>query len=118
MGNYIISNEGLSLIKSSYDNIEMFNIFLNDKYIGNISFSIDNNNVSYYILEQFRNKGYATKALELLINLFQTKEYTNIKEIQLTTKTDDIYSQKVILNNGGILIRNANNLNLYIIKIR
>lgn len=118
MNNKCISNDDLSLTKSAYLDMEIFAIYLNDMYIGNISISLDNNNVSYYILRQFRNQGYATKALTLLIKLFQNKEYVNIKEVLLTTKKDDIYSQKVILNNGGILISKANNLNTYVIKIR
>lgn len=116
--NNSISDWDLSLSKNTHDNILIFDIYLSSIYIGNISYSVDNNNISYYILDQFRNRGYATKSLSLLIKLFKTEEYNSIKKISLTTKIDNIYSQKVILNNGGRVVKQEKGLNTYIIKIR
>lgn len=116
--NKSISDDSLSLSKNMYDDVIIFDIYLSSIYIGNISYSVDNNNVSYYILEQFRNRGYATKSLSLLIKLFKTEEYNYIKKISLSTEIDNIYSQKVILNNGGRVVKQEKGLNTYIIKIR
>ena len=116
--NKSISNDSLSLSKNTHDDVIIFDIYLSGIYIGNISYSGDNNNISYYILDQFRNRGYATKSLSLLIKLFKTEEYNFINEISLSTEIDNIYSQKVILNNGGKLVKQEKSLNTYIIKIR
>lgn len=116
--NKSISNDSLYLSKNTHDNVLIFDIYLRSIYIGNISYSGDNNNVSYYILDQFRNRGYATKSLSLLIELFKTEEYNYIKEISLSIEIDNIYSQKVMLNNGGKLVKREKGLNTYIIKIR
>ncbi len=70
---------------------------------GDTNFSY-NGNVSYEIKEQERRKGYATKALRLLRDYlrFVGDEYN--KELYVSTEVDNVFSQKVALNNDGKLI--------------
>ena len=54
--------------------------------------------IAYYIKPDERRKGYATKALGLVL-----KKYKNTNRILITCTKDNIGSAKVIENNGGIL---------------
>ena len=55
----------------------------------------------YEIESEFRNKGYATEALKEL--LIEAKNI-ELKEIILTIAEDNIYSQRVVEKNGGLLL--------------
>lgn len=60
-------------------------------------------NVGYFINEKYRNNHYATKALSLLTKLLKSNEFEGDKDLYISTKLDNIKSQKVIINNGGEL---------------
>lgn len=56
--------------------------------------------ISYNICPEYQNKGYATKALNLLLK--KCLDF-GLKEVMVTTKDYNIASQKVILKNHGVL---------------
>ena len=66
----------------------------NFKYIGN---------VEYEIKKTFRKCGYATRALALVKRLVAEYQGEVDKVLYITTKVDNLASQSVILNNGGVL---------------
>lgn len=57
--------------------------------------------ISYYIRPYERNKGYATKMLDL--GLRYCKESLYMDKVLITCSKNNIYSVKTILNNCGIL---------------
>lgn len=57
--------------------------------------------IGYYVGRQFRDKGYATKGLRLLIK--ETRDSLQEDEFYLRVDKDNIASQKVVLNNGGYI---------------
>lgn len=92
--------------------ISKINLFIINRktleFIGNISCELDkeftyDGNVSYFIHEKYRQQGYATKALNLVIKLL--KEYDNEinKRLYISTVANNIASQKVALKNGADL---------------
>lgn len=82
-----------------------------DKIVGLFKISINlknkykenNGNIGYIIDEKYRNKGYATKGLKLLINLIKEKKLIKEQEIYFTCLQNNKHSIKVILNNGGYI---------------
>ncbi len=66
--------------------------YLNDNYYADLG------HIAYYIKPEERKKGYATKALELVL-----KKYKNTDRILIACTKDNIASSKVIENNGGVL---------------
>ncbi len=56
--------------------------------------------IGYYIRKKYRQKGYATQALKLALQILQDN---GTKRALITCDVDNIGSEKVILNNGGIL---------------
>ena len=58
-------------------------------------------NVSYQIDDQFRNNGYATKALKLLVKLLKQNNFKGDKDLYFWVSYYNEPSKKVILNNGG-----------------
>lgn len=54
----------------------------------------------YSVVEWKRRRGYATKGLELLLPFAKS---IGLEYVEITTDTENIASQKVILANGGIL---------------
>lgn len=95
----------------SNKSFECFNIILNktNEYIGTISFdyyskNVEYGNVSYAIKEEYQNKGYATRALRLLIELLKNNSYKGDKDLYFWVSYYNEYSKKVILNNGGEII--------------
>lgn len=82
-----------------------------DKIVGLFKISINlknkyrenNGNIGYIIAEKYRNKGYATKGLKLLIELIKEKKLIKEKELYFTCLQNNKYSIKVILNNGGYI---------------
>lgn len=90
---------------------ECFDIILNEtkEKIGNISFDYytpkhEFGNVSYEIDDQFQNKGYATRALKLLVNLLKNNNYKGDKDLYFWVSYYNEYSKKVVLNNGGEIV--------------
>jgi predicted acetyltransferase len=57
--------------------------------------------IGYAVVPWKRGRGYATKALALLLPEVRKEGLTSV---ELTTDTDNIPSQKVITNNGGTLV--------------
>lgn len=82
-----------------------------DKIVGLFKISINlknkyrenSGNIGYIIDEKYRNKGYATKGLKLLIELIKEKKLIKEKELYFTCLQNNKYSIKVILNNGGYI---------------
>jgi predicted acetyltransferase len=57
--------------------------------------------IGYAVVPWKRGRGYATKALALLLPEARTEGLTYV---ELTTDADNLPSQKVITNNGGTLV--------------
>ena len=118
--NPIISDEEITLSSNRYSSIDTvnnksncaFNIMLNDtkEKVGEITFNLKKDsftydgNVGYKIYEEFRNKGYATRALNLLKEIVKTNKFVGDKDLFIATTPENIYSQKVVQNNDGSLI--------------
>lgn len=116
----IIKNDKISLIinhiidkKSIYDLTDAcLDIVLNDtkEIIGNICFDYTlsegfdySGNVGYTIDEKYRNMGYASEALNLLKEFINQITFTGDKNLYVAMLPENIYSEKVAINNGGIL---------------
>ncbi len=102
-----VSNE-VSANEINDRSFESFDIVLNSigESIGGISFDYhipnpDFGNVTYYIKEQFQNKGYATRALKLLVKLLKNNNFKGDKDLYFWVSYYNEYSKKVVLNNGG-----------------
>lgn len=117
--NEIVANDKISLASRSFGDDLLTSSFISLKIslnesleiIGSISFHSSSNddlffggNVSYYIEEKFRNQGYATMALKLLKEALKNNKYALENGLVIATVPDNIYSQKVALNNNGHLI--------------
>lgn len=118
--NPIISDDEITLSSNRYSSIDTvnykkicsFNIILNNtkEQIGKIAFNLEkgnftyDGNVGYEIKEEFRNMGYASRALKLLKEIVKTNKYVGDKDLFVSTSPDNIYSQKVAINNDGQLI--------------
>jgi hypothetical protein len=117
----LISDEVLTISwphSENGENIDLcdygdLDIILNEtrEKIGNISFDYlccsgftYGGNVSYDICEQFRHKHYATRALKLLKELLIKNKYKGDKDLYIAALYENIYSQKVALNNDGKLV--------------
>lgn len=100
----------------SQEKDQFFDIILNEtgEKIGELTFTLyadnfrceDNSiryegNVSYSILPRYQSNHYATRALKLLVQLIRENTTNNDKTIYISTLPDNIYSQKVALNNGA-----------------
>ena len=66
--------------------------YLNENYFEDLG------HIAYYIKPEERRKGYATKALSLIL-----KKYKNTDKILIACTKDNIGSAKAIENNGGVL---------------
>lgn len=92
------------------DNDCNFIIVLNDclKPIGEIGFRYQSSftyegNTSYHINEKYQGKHYASKALALLKKVAEAHKNNGNKCLYVSTKKENIKSQKVALNNNGKL---------------
>ena len=61
-------------------------------------------NVDYTIYDSFQHQGYGTQSLSLLKELLQQNTYAMKEGILISTLPDNIYSQRIAIKNGGILI--------------
>lgn len=83
-------------------------IIVEDKVVGTVdarsylneSYYADLGHIAYYIKPEERRKGYATKALGLVL-----KKYKQTNRILVTCTKDNIGSAKAIEKNGGVLER-------------
>ena len=82
--------------------------FLND------SLKETGGHIGYAIRSSERGKGYGNKILALLLD--ECKKI-NIDTVQISANTDNIPSNKVIRNNGGVLIRASMGKNFYNIDL-
>ena len=108
-----VSNKEVSkIINDTF--FQTFDIVLREtkENIGVISFNYYNDekdkydvgNVTYVIGKQFQNKGYATRALKLLVNLLKNNNFKGDKDLYFWVNYYNEYSKKVVLNNGGKII--------------
>lgn len=72
-------------------------------------------NISYYIFPKYRNRGYASEALKLALDKYKKN---NINKVMVSCLSDNLYSQKIIEKNGGILQEEKNNIRKYWIDIK
>lgn len=61
-------------------------------------------NVDYTVYDSFQHQGYGTQSLSLLKELLQQNTYAMKEGILISTLPDNIYSQRIAIKNGGILI--------------
>lgn len=90
----------------------VFNIVLQETHesIGTIGFSYERpgfsyrGNVSYKIHEEFRNKGYATRALHLLKCALVNHEFSGDRDLYVALASDNVPSERIAVKNGGQLV--------------
>ena len=70
--------------------------------------------IGYAIRSTERNKGYGNKILSLLL---EECRKLNIEMVQIGVNADNIASNKVVLHNGGVLVRTQNQKNIYHIAL-
>lgn len=61
-------------------------------------------NIDYTIYERFRNQGYRTESLALLKEILKENPYAIKDGLLISTIPGNIYSQKIAIKNGDILI--------------
>jgi predicted acetyltransferase len=99
-----------NLPKNFSPNIKYFIINENNEYVGRISLRWDltpflqeyAGHIGYDILNSYRGKGYASKAMSLCLNKAKEK---NLDKVLLTVYTDNIASKKIIEKYGGVFER-------------
>lgn len=97
-------------------------MYVDDAPVGYIGLRIEidvnwkkwSGNLFYVIRKSFRGKGYGNKILELGLDEFRKMNY---KEVYCQSSSNNIYSSKVIENNGGILIDEVNGTKYYKINL-
>lgn len=115
----IIKNDRIGLLSN---NIEMktnnssflsFDVVKNDtlERVGKIGFQailseecFYGGNVDYTIYDSFQHMGYGTQSLSMLKELLQQNTHAAKEGILISTVPDNIYSQRIAIKNGGILI--------------
>ena len=73
--------------------------FCNLRHRLNFSLSIEGGHIGYAIRPSERRKGYGTQQLQLLLDECRKLKY---EQVLITCDFDNIGSQKIIENNGGI----------------
>ena len=113
-----IANSSIGLLSRSFDtdissSFLSFDVVLNDtlERIGNIGFHDSSfeelfygGNVDYAIYDRFQKQGYGTQSLALLKELLRDNSYAIKNGLLISTLPDNIYSQKVAIKNGGVLV--------------
>ena len=115
----VITNDKIGLLSSDFDtNIATsaflsFDVVKRDtlELVGEIGFQATEydeffygGNVDYTIYDSFQHQGYGTQSLSLLKELLQQNTYAMKEGILISTLPDNIYSQRIAIKNGGILI--------------
>ena len=130
-----IKDEKISLIinhiidkKTIYDLTDAyFDIILNEtkEIIGNICFDYSlsegfdySGNIGYSINKEYRHMGYATEALKLLKEFLKQISFNGDKDLYVAMLPENKYSEKVAINNGGILYYEGLIPKEHIIRIR
>ncbi len=92
---------------------KMYCIFDSDENlvgrINQISIAEDSAEIGYRIGQRFQGKGYATQALKQLLHLISANSKT--KKMVAGCSADNLASQKVLINNGFVLLKHSANAN-------
>lgn len=72
--------------------------------------------IGYIIIKEHRNKGYATKGLELLLN--EVRDKIPEDEVWLDARKDNLASQKVMLKNGAYITGEFTDDGIEYVKMR
>lgn len=70
--------------------------------------------IGYAVAVSQRGKGYGNELLRLLLSECGKKDITTV---QIGANKDNTRSNKVILHNGGVLVKETENKNIYHIKL-
>lgn len=115
----VITNDKIGLLSNSFDTNIATSAFLSFdvvkcdtlELVGEIGFQATEydeffygGNVDYRIYNSFQHLGYGTQSLSLLKELLQQNTYAMKEGILISTLPDNIYSQRIAIKNGGILI--------------
>lgn len=105
------SDKIISLILEDVPNEAYFKIILNEtlEEIGHISYTYENDsivgNLSYFIYEEYRNKGYGKKALKLLVDNIRR---IDDNDLYLAIIPDNIASIKLAKSQNAKYIGDVN----------
>lgn len=105
------SDKIISLILEDVPNEAYFKIILNEtlEEIGHISYTYENDsivgNLSYFLYEEYRNKGYGKKALKLLVDNIRR---IDDNDLYLTIIPDNIASIKLAKSQNAKYIGDVN----------
>lgn len=120
----LIKLSNLQDINGSLKPMTTYFLWLNNKIIGiyHILHKLDeklkntDGHISYTILKEYRNQGYASKGLELVLE--KAKKIIKEDEIYMHTSKNNIASLKVQLNNGAYIVKETENDYYTRIKIK
>lgn len=90
--------------KDTLEVVGQLEFVLQDKGKDNFSYR---GNVSYEIYKKHQNSGYATAALGLLMQYINDNLSEYNRDIYISTTRENVYSQKVALNNGAVLYKDT-----------
>ena len=90
--------------KDTLEVVGQLEFVLQDKGKDNFSYR---GNVSYEIYKNHQNSGYATDALGLLKQYINDNLSEYNRDIYISTTRENVYSQKVALNNGAVLYKDT-----------
>lgn len=122
--NYLINLSKLPHIEGTLKPMTTYFLWLDNRIIGmyHVLHELDellkktDGHISYTILKEYRNQGYATKGLSLVIN--SAKHLIKEDEIYMHTTKDNQASLKVQLNNGAKIVQETENDYFTRIKIK
>lgn len=75
----------------------------------------DKTNLYIYVKEEFRGNGYGTKIFNELLDIIRKK--TNYNDISLAINKEDMRTNNIIKNNGGIEVSKEKDCLFYIIPL-
>lgn len=125
------NNNDLDFIKTIYDDKISFSqilkktnknrqeqpifwIILHEIVIGFVELDLVKSNLFCYIKKEQRHKGYATKAVSLVIEKMQELK---ISKILIECEKNNFYWEKVIISNHGTLLKTDKEIKIYSINI-